>query len=838
MSGSVSILGGFWNDIVDFITGAFAIIPQYIYFFYTCIASVLDLFQFVLRKLVGLDSYYVNGVETEGDMLSQFIDSILGLNGSYSALNTVFWSLIIFGAIVLVVGLIISLIKAHYNYNEKKSRPAFILGKGLKALSTFALVPLVTVFGIYISNILLKALDSITSSSSSGDTASVYANSSGNYSQIFKADEDEWGNQTYLSYDFFGSHAPTGHQSFSGLLFQAAAYNSNRVRYGGYTASRAGDAWTDCGIFNSNLSNEEARTEDVANMIDYAFANNLTLSSPQTASVLKDESLVLVSSFRFWQSAIWYLGTINFDNFSKYNVGLVWYYYNLWSFNYIIGFLGIIIAVSFMFNIMFGLVVRLIEATALFLCAAPVVSIMPLDDGAAFRKWRKEFVGDILMAYGAIIGINLLFMILPYLQAITFFDNIVLNIIMDMIFVIVGLLATKQIVALISNLVGSKDAYKVGLDAKKEAGKANLLSIKNISTVVLLGAKVAKFFPPARAAAQQVEKVAKKIRDNEVRKAQARKAADGMAEVSEKTHEAIRQQQIEGLEKQKEGIQEMQDAQKKVAMQERGEQDKYEDSAAGHDEKADEDAKNFENFLKSGATGDFDNGNEDDKKLAAEIKKEMEKNNAAHAASGKSPEDIAKLQEEELQNAVSKYRAGNSEAKLAQADRDTADEHKAKAEEAEGKVDEYQKQIDDIQKQIDDTKSAEVLDGYKIKKSALKRVPIPKNTINTFVKFSGDTLKAAGALFGFDEFIQQMEKETGLIEKGKMIMRDFTQGMGVNLSKMQAFQTAEEKEEAKKQERQAKLTVNAGGGEASAKYDAVLELEKTLKQLKYKKRRE
>ena len=277
MSGSVSILGGFWNDIVDFITGAFAIIPQYIYFFYTCIASVLDLFQFVLRKLVGLDSYYVNGVETEGDMLSQFIDSILGLNGSYSALNTVFWSLVIFGAIVLVVGLIISLIKAHYNYNEKKSRPAFILGKGLKALSTFALVPLVTVFGIYISNILLKALDSITSSSSSGDTASVYANSSGNYSQIFKADEDEWGNQTYLSYDFFGSHAPTGHQSFSGLLFQAAAYNSNRVRYGGYTASRAGDAWTDCGIFNSNLSNEEARTEDVANMIDYAFANNLTL---------------------------------------------------------------------------------------------------------------------------------------------------------------------------------------------------------------------------------------------------------------------------------------------------------------------------------------------------------------------------------------------------------------------------------------------------------------------------------------------------------------------------------------------------------------------------------
>lgn len=508
MSGLNSMLGSFWTNISDFITGIFALIPQYLYFFYTCIASVLDLFQFVIRKLAGLDSYYVNGVETDGDLLSQFINGILGLNGSYSALNTVFWSLVIFGAIVLVVGLIMSLIKAHYNYDSKKSRSSAILGKGLKAIGTFAIVPLVTVFGVYLSSILLQALDNITASSSSGNTASVYANSSGDYSQVFRADEDEWGNQTYISYDFFGSHAPTGHQSFSGLLFQAAAHDANRVRYGGYTASLAGEAWTDCGIFNSTLSSDQGQTEDVANMIDYAFMNNLTLSSPQTASVLQSESMMLMSSFRYWQSAIWYLGTINFDNFSKYNVGLVWYYYNLWQFNFIIGFLGVIIAVTLFFNIVFGLVVRLIEATALFLVVGPIVAIMPLDDGAAFKKWRKEFVGDVIMAYGAIVGVNLLFMLLPYLQAITFFNSTVLNAIMNMIFVIVGLLAAKQTVTLLSNLIGGKDAYKVGEEAKKEAGKANLLSVKNVATVVALGAKVAKFVPAASLAASKVEKVA------------------------------------------------------------------------------------------------------------------------------------------------------------------------------------------------------------------------------------------------------------------------------------------------------------------------------------------
>lgn len=835
MSGLNSMLGSFWTNISDFITGIFALIPQYLYFFYTCIASVLDLFQFVIRKLAGLDSYYVNGVETDGDLLSQFINGILGLNGSYSALNTVFWSLVIFGAIVLVVGLIMSLIKAHYNYDSKKSRPSAILGKGLKAIGTFAIVPLVTVFGVYLSSILLQALDNITASSSSGNTASVYANSSGDYSQVFRADEDEWGNQTYISYDFFGSHAPTGHQSFSGLLFQAAAHDANRVRYGGYTASLAGEAWTDCGIFNSTLSSDQGQTEDVANMIDYAFMNNLTLSSPQTASVLQSESMMLMSSFRYWQSAVWYLGTINFDNFSKYNVGLVWYYYNLWQFNFIIGFLGVIIAVTLFFNIVFGLVVRLIEATALFLVVGPIVAIMPLDDGAAFKKWRKEFVGDVIMAYGAIVGVNLLFMLLPYLQAITFFNSTVLNAIMNMIFVIVGLLAAKQTVTLLSNLIGGKDAYKVGEEAKKEAGKANLLSVKNVATVVALGAKVAKFVPAASLAASKVEKVAQKVRQNEVRKAQNKRATEGQAKVSQATHEAIRQQQIDELEKQKEEFKDLEEEQQKISATENKKADAADESAAENDTKSNDETKKFEDWLKSGSTDAFDGDNDDDKALADQIKQEMERLNTEAETnpdgSARSDEELARIKEENLKNAVEKFGQQNSHAQQAEADRARASRFRANAASADESAADYQKQIADIQKQIDDTKSAEVLDGYTIKKS-----PIPKNTVSQFLKFSGDTLKAAGAAFGFDEFIGKINKETGLVDQGKMIMRDFAQTIGVQVGSIKAFQTAEEKDEAKSAARQEKLTVNTGNSEGVDKLKAITELENQWKKLKNDKK--
>lgn len=842
MSGLNSMLGSFWTNISDFITGIFALIPQYLYFFYTCIASVLDLFQFVIRKLAGLDSYYVNGVETDGDLLSQFINGILGLNGSYSALNTVFWSLVIFGAIVLVVGLIMSLIKAHYNYDSKKSRPSAILGKGLKAIGTFAIVPLVTVFGVYLSSILLQALDNITASSSSGNAASVYANSSGDYSQVFRADEDEWGNQTYISYDFFGSHAPTGHQSFSGLLFQAAAHDANRVRYGGYTASLAGEAWTDCGIFNSTLSSDQGQTEDVANMIDYAFMNNLTLSNPQTASVLQSESMMLMSSFRYWQSAIWYLGTINFDNFSKYNVGLVWYYYNLWQFNFIIGFLGVIIAVTLFFNIVFGLVVRLIEATALFLVVGPIVAIMPLDDGAAFKKWRKEFVGDVIMAYGAIVGVNLLFMLLPYLQAITFFNSTVLNAIMNMIFVIVGLLAAKQTVTLLSNLIGGKDAYKVGEEAKKEAGKANLLSVKNVATVVALGAKVAKFVPAASLAASKVEKVAQKVRQNEVRKAQNKRATEGQAKVSQATHEAIRQQQIDELEKQKEEFKDLEEEQQKISATENKKADDAETSATEHDNKSEEDTNKFEAWLRSGASGTFDAENDTDKDLAEQIKKEYDSINefnetpeidadAEGYGSSLSDEELAKLREKHLQEAVEKYRNGNFHVRQAQTNRKNAEQYRNNAKEADRRAEDYRKQIEELQKQIDDTKSAEVLDGYTIKKS-----PIPKNTVSQFLKFSGDTLKAAGAAFGFDEFIGKINKETGLVDQGKMIMRDFAQTIGVQAGSIKAFQTAKEKDEAKSAARQEKLTVNTGNSEAVDKLKAITELENEWKKLKNDKK--
>ena len=842
MSGLSSMLGGIWTYISDFITGIFAFIPQFIYFLYTCIASLMDVLQFVLRKLAGLDGYYVNGQPVEGDILTRFVNGILGLDGSYSALNTVFWSLVIFGAIVLVVGTIIAVIKAQYNYDAKKSNPIAIVGKSLKAILTFALVPAVTIFGVYLSNILLKALDSITASSATDAAQVTYLNSEAKPEDVFVSYKDEWGQDTFSRYDFFGAGAPTGNVTFSGIIFKAAGNGANRVRYGGYTAATAGETWSDFGIFNSSLDAQSAKTEDVATMIDFAFANNLTLKTPQTASVRKSESMTLVSSFRYWQSRVWYFGTINFTQFSKYNVGLVWYFYNLWNFNFVLGFAGIIIALTFMTNIVFGLMVRLLECTALLLCLGPIVGMTPLDDGAAFKQWRKAFVGDVLMAYGAIVGMNVVFLLMPYLMRITFFKNAVLNNIMDMIFVIVMLLAVKQIVVLISNFVGGQDANKVGGDNKKEAGKAAMVGVDKTMQAVAVGAKVAKYIPGVSAAAKGAEKAIKTINEIRAKKAQERLAEDGVAKVSASLHEQIKQDEIESREADKA----LEDEEFAKAEAEGNEHlanaDAANDRADAEDSKAvaeeaaaDAQADEFKKWLQAGGVGDFAGARNDAERAEANRLKQLmdwsyedpedEDDVGWGMPMGEPDFDFYANKFKESSQHTQDAAAARAEAATARAEavseHDLADDAFAVADAHRAKSVALEDEIDNLSSRDKD----HPMEGYKI-----------SHTTSDVIKFSGDTLKTMGSVFGFDTLIKKMKEETKVMDNGKIIMRDFAQMVGINTKNNKKLMTNKEKEDFELAELQRKATVVTGYKENRQMLDAVDILARDLRRMKSKER--
>lgn len=492
-----SMMIDIWKTIENIISGFFAIIPQALYFLYASIASLLDVFQLILRKLVGLDVYYIKDpstgivAEESGDVLTNIIEGILGINKGYSALSTVFWSLIIFGAIVLVLATIFSVIKAHYNYDDKKSNPFTIIRNSLKSLAAMAITPLVVIFGLYLSEIFLTALDSITNPKTNTEISTVYEKEAMANIKGLTIDEDT---VYYTQYDMFGVTEWTNTTTFSGMMFEVMASSANRVRHGSYTATKtvANSSWDNCQIFYANT--DVNAQERVAEQIDYAFINCLKLSNPQRVKIEGDEAIsVIASTLTYGPSAAFNAGLIKVEEFSKFNVGLVWYYYNLWSANFLLGFVGIISIMVFFINIIFGLVKRLLICIALFLVNAPVIGISPLDGGNGFKEWRKLFVSYFIAGYGAVIGINLFFLILPVLQGISFFNISILDKIFNIIIVVAGLAMVKKFTKLISGFVGGADLGEEGEKLKKSTGTIATKALKATFATVTTGIKVGSF---------------------------------------------------------------------------------------------------------------------------------------------------------------------------------------------------------------------------------------------------------------------------------------------------------------------------------------------------------
>jgi len=59
---------------------------------------------------------------------------------------------------------------------------------------------------------------------------------------------------------------------------------------------------------------------------------------------------------------------------------------------------------------------RVYEIFFLFFCMPVSMSTLPLDDGARFKNWREQFLTKIILAYGAVLSVNVFILILPLIQ--------------------------------------------------------------------------------------------------------------------------------------------------------------------------------------------------------------------------------------------------------------------------------------------------------------------------------------------------------------------------------------------------------------------------------------
>jgi len=516
---STSMLLGMFDWIADFFKALFDLIPKIMYLLYSSLACVLDVLQLFFRKLAGLDVYYVDGKAVTGDLVTNFITGILGINAEgfqYSALTTVFWSFIVFGVIVCFGSTIIAVIKSHYSYDDKAAKgPMQYVYTAGKAIINIVAVPVIVVLGLYVSQALLTALDTMTSISSgnvtsifgqieeeryddNGQLIKVKVNIADRLLKSSSSSRTQSDEKTFIYYDifgygsniFYGLNSDEGavpsdnacaliaakNQTFSGSLFRVAAYNGNRARLRQIAPKAENFSGTKSGELFSNTNDPEV----LADMIDMAFACNLHLQKNMHLDYSSDGQSLAAGD---WTSMKYFTNflTQNASAFSKFNVGLVWYYYDLWNFNFIVGFAGCIVCVTLFINIIMGLITRLFMCVGLFLVAPPLFGLSPLDGGKAGKSWRENFMKQVLMAYGAVVGMNIMFLILPYINEIDFFNIPIADYFAQTLVIIVGLITIKAFIATLSGLIGGADANETGGKISEEvgqvAGKATNLTI-------------------------------------------------------------------------------------------------------------------------------------------------------------------------------------------------------------------------------------------------------------------------------------------------------------------------------------------------------------------------
>lgn len=471
--GFSKLLGGFsaiLEKIASWVGALFSIIPKTLYLLITFAMQIVDIIQLLFQKLAGLDVYYVteNGTATKesGDFLIYFLRKVLFEKGT---LNTVFWSIVILGLFLLVFATIVAVIRTQYNYDEKPVSPTKVVGQAIKSLLSFAIVPIVAFFGVYLGNIFLQAINSATTVQ--GDTMKFDESAKIKLEPYTLSD----GKKTYSGINLFGQNIGMRNDTFSGMVFRASSYRANRIRNNadfralcdGSKETMAGSVYSGVtfGMFEVTANDYET----AAKRLDDAFVFNYRLDQfayvnwkASTETALTMSVGVLFNDFTVAGYAVPY------KTFSRYNVAWVWFYYDLWQFDYVMAIISIVALAIIYLNITSAMMKRAIELTMLMVVSPAVVAVTPLDGGGMQKRWRENFIKKTLSAYGAVVGVNLLFIILPIIRNVNFFNIPIVDTIVQLLFTIVGLTCIKDFMKMISELVGGEDAQSIGADVNKK----------------------------------------------------------------------------------------------------------------------------------------------------------------------------------------------------------------------------------------------------------------------------------------------------------------------------------------------------------------------------------
>lgn len=481
--------------VASAIAGLISTLSRMLYSIGSILFILLDFVQDIFRRILGLTpGASIDGVPVESnDILSYILNSEMVISA--------FTSLILVGILLLFLFTIIQFIRIEHTSEGDKNTRSNIVSESLKALTMFLIVPIACGIGIFLSNQLLQILDSATSGGGETQTisgllfkvsafsanpirsgeskalnagVSIHDTAMNFQAYQFYKGEDSWDFKLNITTPALLRKTFTVRREDHHIV---ASFIKAQVEYVGedsdgnaqYKFLEDQMSWG-----NTGLTNEYVTTglhSDLSGLIGEQLANKL------------DELFALRSTVAAADNGSFFTSTIIKENHSlNYtNTKAVSYFYNLEDFNYFLLFLCGWFALKSLLFACFGLIMRLYMVTMLFIISPPIIAMAPIDKGRAFGNWRGKFIGQVISAYGIVVGLNLFFKIAGVLQTVEIFttDKVGFsalpatwfNSLFQTLVILVGCLMIKNFSKVIGDLIGAADVTESGSAMASDVGK-------------------------------------------------------------------------------------------------------------------------------------------------------------------------------------------------------------------------------------------------------------------------------------------------------------------------------------------------------------------------------
>ncbi|MBE5739063.1 MAG: hypothetical protein E7354_04995 [Clostridiales bacterium] len=383
------------------------------------ILALIDYVEMLFRLLAGLE---VSGVTLNlSNSPDKGADLVLQLIRT-PEVRDMFLSMVVVGMFLLIITTIFQMIKVEYTTEGAKNAKGPILNKAFKGLCNMILLPALCVFGVFLGNQVLDLLDKAT-----------------------KPDAD-----------LFGQSA-----TVSGTLFVTAA----------------GEAHYQKGDLRVTLVSPTIQTATldlVLNIVPIIF-NSISDAWGEAFNADDDKEYLFPDAVRKESESLVASGTISY-----FNIAAITQIYDYSKINYLLLIFGGCMVMKTFYYTCFGMIVRMYQCGMLFIVSPAVIGMTPINEGG-LGKWRSEFMGQAISAYGVVLAVNIFFVLVRVMLSIDFsFEGVtgyffgagMMEGLLKFVIVIGGTISLEKFAKELGSYFGAKDALSQGKEMEQGVKKA------------------------------------------------------------------------------------------------------------------------------------------------------------------------------------------------------------------------------------------------------------------------------------------------------------------------------------------------------------------------------